>query len=131
MKIEKRVKGRLTFKTSIGNVTLTDDNEGINELTAEQFAAIEAHPMFEAISKTSGLRVIEEKAAAKPAPKKAGKVEAPSEDEGSDKEGDEVGDELEAKNKAELVALAEEKGIQTKGLNKAQLIEAINEANAE
>jgi len=127
MKIEKRVKGRLTFKTAIGNVVLTDDNEGINELTAEQFAAIEAHPMFESICKTSGLRVLAETAKA---PKKSAKVEALSEDE-SDEGSEESGDELEAKNKAELVALAEEKGIQTKGLNKAQLIEAINEANAE
>lgn len=131
MKIEKRVKGRLTFKTSIGNVTLTDDNEGINELTQEQFDAVVAHPMFEAMTKTSGLRVLAETAvAAKPASKKASKVEAPAEEEESE-EGDEESAKLESKNKAELIPLAEEKGIQTKGLNKSQLIEAINEANAE
>lgn len=113
MKIEKRVKGLLRFKTSIGTVALTDDNEGINELSAEQFAAIEAHPMFEALSKTSGLRVIVE---APVVAKKVAKVEDPAEEE---------------KSKAELISEAEELGIQTKGLNKAQLIEAINEAKAE
>ena len=34
---------------------------GINELSKEEFVAVKAHPMFEAIVKTSGLVVIEEK----------------------------------------------------------------------
>jgi len=141
MKIEKRVKGRLTFKTSIGDVTLTDDNEGINELTEEQFDAVVDHPMFESMAKTSGLRVLAEPAetAKKPAkPAKSAKSAKPAEpaepaepasEDNSDEDAE--GSEFASKNKAELIALAEEKGIQTKGLNKDQLIEAINEANAE
>lgn len=62
MKIHKRVKGILRFKTTIGNVTLTDENEGINELTSEQFDAIKAHPMYEALCKTSGLKIVDEAA---------------------------------------------------------------------
>ena len=123
MKIEKRVKGRLTFKTSIGNVTLTDDNEGINELTQEQFDAVVTHPMFESMTKTSGLRVLAETA------KKSAKPAEPASEDNSDEPAE--GSELASKNKAELIALAEEKGNQTKGLNKDQLIEAVNEANAE
>lgn len=117
MKIEKRVKGLLRFKTSIGNVTLTDDNKGINELSAEQFAAIEAHPMFEAFFKTCGLRFIVE---APVVAKKATKVED------SEKNVDLNEIDLEAQNKATLIHLAQSLEIETDGLTKAQLIEAIN-----
>lgn len=122
--IEKRVKGILRFKTTIGNVTLTDDNKGMNELTQEQFDAIKEHPMFEAISKTSGLRVIEKAAS------KTSSADNKS-DEANEDEIDINDIDLSKQNKAQLVVLAESLEIKTEGLNKAQLIEAIEEKKAE
>lgn len=60
MKIENKVKNIIRFKTTLGNVTLMP---GINELSKEEFEAVKAHPMFEAMVKTSGLTTIEEKPA--------------------------------------------------------------------
>lgn len=157
MKIENRVKNIIRFKTTIGNVTLLP---GINELSKEEFAAVKAHPMFEAMVKTSGLvateekpaksyktkaelkaeKEAEEKAAKELADKEAADLLGPDEDasdEESDKETEESEDDseegidlneidLEAQNKATLIELAQSLEIETEGLTKAQLIEAIN-----
>lgn len=150
MKIENRLKNIIRFKTTIGNVTL---NPGVNELTKEQFAAVKAHPMFESMVKTSGLVATEEKPAKsyktkaelkaeKEAEKKAAKELADKEEadllgpdaDTSNEESDEETEEgidlneidLEAQNKASLIDLAQSLEIETEGLTKAQLIEAIN-----
>lgn len=153
MKIENRIKNIIRFKTTIGNVTLMP---GINELSKEEFAAVKAHPMFEVMVKTSGLTAIEEKptksyktkaelkaekeaeekAAKELADKEAADLLGPDED-ASDEESEESKEDseegvdlneidLEAQNKATLIDLAQSLEIETDGLNKAQLIEAIN-----
>lgn len=157
MKIENRVKNIIRFKTTIGSVTLMP---GMNELSKEEFAAVKAHPMFEAMVKTSGLTVIEEKvvksyktkaelkaekeaeekAAKELADKEAADLLGPDED-ASDEESEEETEEseedseegvdlneidLEAQTKATLVDLAESLEIETEGLSKSKLIEAIN-----
>lgn len=142
MKIENRLKNIIRFKTTIRNVTL---NPGVNELTKEQFDAVKAHPMFESMVKTSGLVAIEEKPtrsyktkAEKEAEEKAVKELADketaellgseeSESEETSEEGIDLNQiDLEAQNKASLIDLAQSLEIETEGLTKAQLIEAIN-----
>lgn len=153
MKIENRVKNIIRFKTTIGSVTLMP---GMNELSKEEFAAVKAHPMFEAMVKTSGLVAIEEKpaksyktkaelkaekeaeekAAKELADKKAADLLGPDEDASDEEESEESEDseegvdlneiDLEAQNKATLIDLAQSLEIETDGLTKAQLIEVIN-----
>lgn len=153
MKIENRVKNIIRFKTTIGSVTLMP---GINELSKEEFAAVKAHPMFEAMVKTSGLTAIEEKpaksyktkaelkaekeaeekVAKELADKEAADLLGPDEDASDEEESEESEDseegvdlneiDLEAQNKATLIDLAQSLEIETDGLTKAQLIEAIN-----
>ena len=157
MKIENRVKNIIRFKTTIGSVTLMP---GMNELSKEEFAAVKAHPMFEAMVKTSGLTAIEEKvvksyktkaelkaekeaeekAAKELADKEAADLLGPDEDTSDEEESEEETEEsedseegvdlneidLEAQNKATLIDLAQSLEIETDGLTKAQLIEAIN-----
>lgn len=158
MKIENRVKNIIRFKTTVGNVTLMP---GMNELSKEEFAAVKAHPMFEAMVKTSGLTAIEEKpaksyktkaelkaekeaeekAAKELADKEAADLLGPDEDASDEEESEEETEEseedseegvdlneidLEAQNKATLIDLAQSLEIETDGLTKAQLIEAIN-----
>ena len=129
MKIQNRVKNIIRFKTTIGSVTLMP---GMNELSKEEFVAVKAHPMFEAMVKTSGLTAIEEK----PAKSYKTKAELKSEKEAEEKAEKESSDseegvdlneiDLEAQNKATLIDLAQSLEIETDGLTKAQLIEAIN-----
>lgn len=153
MKIENRVKNIIRFKTTIGSVTLMP---GINELSKEEFAAVKAHPMFEAMVKTSGLTAIEEKPAksyktkaelkaekeAKElADKEAADLLGPDEDTSDEEESEEETEEseedseegvdlneidLEAQTKATLIDLAQSLEIETEGLSKSKLIEAIN-----
>lgn len=146
MKIENRVKNIIRFKTTIGSVTLMP---GMNELSKEEFAAIKAHPMFEEMVKTSGLTVIEEKKSYKTkAELKAEKELADKEaadllghdEDASDEESEETEEseedseqsidlneiDLQVQNKATLIDLAQSLEIETNGLTKVQLIEAIN-----
>ena len=46
MKILKRTKGLLRFRTTEGTIVLKD---GENELTDKEFKLIKAHPMYEAM----------------------------------------------------------------------------------
>lgn len=129
MKIQNRVKNIIRFKTTIGSVTLMP---GMNELSKEEFVAVKAHPMFEAMVKTSGLTDIEEKPAksykTKAELKAEKEAEEKAEKESSDsEEGVDLNEiDLEAQNKATLIDLAQSLEIETDGLTKAQLIEAIN-----
>lgn len=146
MKIENRLKNIIRFKTTIGNVTL---NPGVNELTKEQFVAVKAHPMFESMVKTSGLVATEEKPAKsyktkaeKEAEEKAAKELADketaellgSEESESEEKAEENSEEgidlneidLEAQTKSTLIDIAQSLEIETEGLNKVKLIEAIN-----
>lgn len=54
MKILKRSKGEIGFRTDIGTILLY---EGENNLTNEQFKRIKNHPLFEASLKTSGINI--------------------------------------------------------------------------
>ena len=158
MKIENRVKNIIRFKTTIGSISLVP---GINELSKEEFDAVKAHPMFEDMTKTSGLVVIEEKvvksyktkaelkaekeaeekAAKELADKEAADLLGPDEDASDEEESEEETEEseeeseegvdlneidLEVQNKTSLISIAQSLEIETEGLNKKQLIEAIN-----
>jgi len=59
MKILKRTKGVLRFRTPSGGVTL---KSGENELSDEESKLVKSHPMFEAMVKTSGLVEVAEPA---------------------------------------------------------------------
>ena len=145
MKIENRTKNIIRFKTTIGSITLVP---GINEFNKEQFNkeqfdAVKAHPMFEDMVKTSGVIVIEEKvvksyktktelkAEKELADKETADLLGPDENISDKKESqketfdlNEIN--LEDQNKTNLVAIAVSLEIETEGLNKKQLIEAIN-----
>jgi hypothetical protein len=145
MKIENRTKNIIRFKTTIGSITLVP---GINEFNKEQFDAVKAHPMFEDMVKTSGVIVIEEKVvksyktkaelkaekeladkelADKETADLLGSDENISDKEESQKETFDLNEiNLEDQNKTNLVAIAVSLEIETEGLNKKQLIEAIN-----
>lgn len=125
MKIENRVKNIIRFKTTIGNVTLMP---GVNELSKEEFAAVKAHPMFEAMVKTSGLVATEEKPAKSYKTKAELKAEKEAEEETEEsEEGVDLNEiDLEAQTKATLIDLAQSLEIETEGLSKSKLIEAIN-----
>jgi len=63
MKILKRTKGLLRFRTTEGTIALKD---GVNELSDKEFKLIKAHPMYEAMVKTSGLVLVAENTAKTP-----------------------------------------------------------------
>lgn len=118
MKLLKRIKGIIRFKTVIGNITLLD---GENELSNEQFEAIKNHPMYESLAKTSGIVILAEEV-------KNNKsiIETSGED------GIDIAEiDLEKQKKSDLVALAESLEIETDGLSKSDLIAAINAKKAE
>lgn len=106
MKILKSVKGIVRFKTIIGNITLTDDNKGVTKLSNEEYKVMEKHPLFEAIVKTNGIKILSE------------------ENEENSELNNEIN--LEIKTKAELVLIAKSLNIETKNLNRNQLILAID-----
>jgi len=120
MKILKRTKGLLRFRTTEGTIALKD---GVNELTNKEFKLIKAHPMYEAMVKTSGLVLVAEDTAKTPSKMKneAREVEANSNEDRVD-----LSDiELAAQDKETLVEIAENLAIKTKGQNKEQIIELI------
>jgi hypothetical protein len=139
MKILKRTKGLLRFRTTEGTIVLED---GENELTDKEFELIKAHPMYEAMVGTSGLVIVAEeekkpKAKAKKVEPKEEKIEEKIEEEIKE-ESEEVVEEdnsddgidlsdidLEAQDKKTLVEIANSLEIETKGLNAKQIIEKI------
>jgi hypothetical protein len=139
MKILKRTKGLLRFRTTEGTIVLKD---GENELTDKEFELIKAHPMYEAMVGTSGLVIVAEeekkpKAKAKKVEPKEEKIEEKIEEEIKE-ESEEVVEEdnsddgidlsdidLEAQDKKTLVEIANSLEIETKGLNAKQIIEKI------
>lgn len=126
MKLLKRIKGIVRFKTAIGNITLLD---GENELSNEQFEAIKNHPMYESMVKTSGIVILAEEV-------KNNKSfnETPDEvvNKTSGEDGIDIAEiELDKQKKSDLVTLAESLEIETDGLSKSDLINAINAKKAE
>jgi hypothetical protein len=141
MKILKRTKGLLRFRTTEGTIVLKD---GENELTDTEFELIKAHPMYEAMVGTSGLVIVAEEEK-KPKAKKVEPKEEPKEEKIEDEvkeESEEVVEEaieednsedgidlsdidLEAQDKKTLVEIANSLEIKTKGLNAKQIIEKI------
>jgi hypothetical protein len=141
MKILKRTKGLLRFRTAEGTIVLKD---GENELTDKEFELIKAHPMYEAMVGTSGLVIVAEEEK-KPKAKKVEPKEEPKEEKIEDEvkeESEEVVEEaieednsedgidlsdidLEAQDKKTLVEIANSLEIKTKGLNAKQIIEKI------
>ena len=143
MKILKRTKGLLRFRTTEGTIVLKD---GENELSDKEFKLIKAHPMYEAMVGTSGLVIVaEEKKKPKAKAKKVEPKEEPKEEKIEDEvkeESEEVVEEaieednsedgidlsdidLEAQDKKTLVEIANSLEIKTKGLNAKQIIEKI------
>jgi len=146
MKILKRTKGLLRFRTAEGTIVLKD---GENELTDKEFELIKAHPMYEAMVGTSGLVIVaEEEKKPKAKAKKVEPKEEPKEEKIEDEvkeESEEVIEEaieennsedgidlsdidLEAQDKKTLVEIANSLEIKTKGLNAKQIIEKIKAA---
>ena len=150
MKILKRTKGLLRFRTTEGTIVLKD---GENELTDKEFKLIKAHPMYEAMVGTSGLVIVAEeekkpKAKAKKVdPEEAKKVDPKEKIEDQVKEeskevvkeaikennsedGIDLSDiNLESQDKKTLVKIANSLKIETKSLNVKQLIEEIKAAD--
>jgi hypothetical protein len=144
MKILKRTKGLLRFRTTKGTIVLKD---GENELTDKEFELIKAHPMYEAMVGTSGLVIVAEEEK-KPKAKKVEPKEEPKEEkiedevkeeseevveeaikEDNSEEGIDISDiDLEAQDKKTLVEIANSLEIKTKGLNAKQIIEKIKAA---
>jgi len=146
MKILKRTKGLLRFRTFEETIVLQD---GENILTDKQFELIKSHPMYEAMTRISGLVIVaEEKKKSKEKAKKIETKEDISEEniEESEKDNSEENTEedikeitedtyeegidlsdidLEAQNKKTLVEIANSLEIETKGLNVKQIIEKI------
>jgi len=110
MKILKRTKGLLRFKTTEGTIVL---KEGENQLTNKEFKLIRAHPMYEAMVGTSGLVIVAKE-------EKKHKVKDDSEDRIGLSDID-----LEAQDKKTLVEIANSLEIETKGLDANQIIEKI------
>jgi hypothetical protein len=146
MKILKRTKGLLRFRTTEGTIVLKD---GENELTDKQFELIKAHPMYEAMVGTSGLVIVaEEEKKPKAKAKKVEPKEKPKEEkiedevkeeseevveeaikEDNSEEGIDISDiDLEAQDKKTLVEIAKSLDIETKSLNAKQIIEKIKAA---
>ena len=146
MKILKRTKGLLRFRTTKGTIVLKD---GENELTDKEFELIKAHPMYEAMVGTSGLVIVaEEEKKPKAKAKKVEPKEEPKEEKIEDEvkeESEEVVEEaikednseegidisyidLEAQDKKTLVEIAKSLDIETKSLNAKQIIEKIKAA---
>ncbi len=146
MKILKRTKGLLRFRTTEGTIVLKD---GENELTDKEFKLIKAHPMYEAMFGTSGLVIVAEeekkpKAKAKKVepkeeskeeekkPKAKAKKVEPKEESKEEDNSEDVIDlsdiDLEAQDKKTLVEIANCLEIETKGLNAKQIIEKIKAA---
>ena len=117
MKILKRTKGLLRFRTTEGTIVLKD---GENELTDKEFELIKAHPMYEAMVGTSGLVIVAKE-------EKKSKVKDDSEDGIHLYHPDiDLSDiDLEAQDKKTLVEIANSLEIETKGLNAKQIIEKI------
>lgn len=118
MKILKRTKGLLRFRTIEGTIVLRD---GENNLTDKEFELVKTHPMYEAMIKTSGLIAIAEK--------KVELAKTPQE-EGIEKDNSEnkldfSNIDLEAQDKKTLVQIAESLKIETKSLTIKELIEKI------
>lgn len=154
MKIENRLKNIIRFKTTIGNVTLNPGvNELTKEQFAAVKAhpmfestvktsglvATEEKPAksYKTKAELKAEKEAEKKAAKELADKEEADLLGPDEDtsnEKSDKELEETSEEgidlneidLEAQNKASLINLAQSLEIETEGLTKVQLIEAIN-----
>ena len=144
MKILKRTKGLLRFRTTKGTIVLKD---GENELTDKEFELIKAHPMYEAMVGTSGLVIVAEEEK-KPKAKKVEPKEEPKEEkiedevkeeseevveeaikEDNSEEGIDISDiDLEAQDKKTLVEIAKSLDIETKSLNAKQIIEKIKAA---
>lgn len=134
MKILKRTKGLLRFRTTEGTIVLKD---GENELTDKEFKLIKAHPMYEAMVGTSGLVIVaEEEKKPKAKAKKVEPKEEPKEEkiedevkEDNSEDGIDLSDiDLEAQDKKTLVEIANSLEIETKGLNAKQIIEKIKAA---
>jgi len=131
IKLEKRVKNIIRFKTSVGNITLKD---AITELTNEEFEAVKNHPSFSAYAKTSGIRIASEKIVSAPkAPKKVSDEDNSDEDNSDEDNSDgESSDEDSIDpnkfNKDELVKMATELEIEVGEMTKKELAEAINAA---
>ena len=146
MKILKRTKGLLRFRTTKGTIVLKDDE---NELTDKEFELIKAHPMYEAMVGTSGLVIVaEEEKKPKAKAKKVEPKEEPKEEkiedevkeeseevveeaikEDNSEEGIDISDiDLEAQDKKTLVEIAKSLDIETKSLNAKQIIEKIKAA---
>jgi hypothetical protein len=129
IRLEKRVKNILRFKTTIGCVTLKD---AITELTQEQFDAVKAHPSFAAYTKTSGIRIASEEIVSAPkAPAKkdpAPKANKPADGGENTPEGNDPLDLIDPSkfNKEELVKMATDLEIEVGEMTKAQLAEAIS-----
>ena len=146
MKILKRTKGLLRFRTTKGTIVLKD---GENELTDKEFELIKAHPMYEAMVGTSGLVIVaEEEKKPKAKAKKVEPKEEPKEEkiedevkeeseevveeaikEDNSEEGIDISDiDLEAQDKKTLVEIAKSLDIETKSLNAKQIIVKIKAA---
>lgn len=145
MKILKRTKGLLRFRTTEGTIVLKD---GENELTDKEFKLIKTHPMYEAMVGTSGLVIVAEEKKPKAKAKKVDPKEEPKEEKIEDEvkeESEEIVEEaieennsedgidlsdidLEAQDKKTLVEIANSLEIETKYLNTKQIIEKIKAA---
>jgi hypothetical protein len=154
MKIENRVKNIIRFKTTIGSITLMPGiNELSKEEFAAVKAHPMFEDMVktsglvateEKVAKSYKTKAelkaekeAEEKAAKELADKEAADLLGPDEDASNEEESEEETEEseesvdlneidLEAQTKATLIDLAESLEIETEGLSKAKLIEAIN-----
>ena len=152
MKILKRTKGLLRFRTTEGTIALKD---GVNELTNKEFKLIKAHPMYEAMVKTSGLVLVAEDTAKIPSKMKNEArevenlansnedtvdlsdietlvedietlVEIAENEANSNEDTVDLSDiDLAAQDKKTLVEIAANLAIKTKGQNKEQIIELI------
>jgi hypothetical protein len=107
MKILKRSKGILRFKLIEKNITL---EHGENEISERDFELLKNHPSYEALSKTSQIVIMEET-------KEEAKEETMEELEGLEN--------LDSMNHKQLVEIANKMELETKGLNKKQLIKLI------
>lgn len=154
MKIENRLKNIIRFKTTIGNVTLNPGvNELTKEqftavkahpmfesmVKTSGLVATEEKPAksYKTKAELKAEKEAEEKAAKELADKETSDLLGPDEDVSNDEsneESEETSEEgidlneidLEVQNKASLIDLAQSLEIETEGLTKAQLIEAIN-----
>ena len=128
MKIINKGKSLIRFSIKDENEQLKtiSINSGENEISDSDFSELEKHPMLQDYIKISVLKIVETPKSL-PVIAHEGNSDEGNSDEGNSDEGN--SDDLELANftKKELIEFANNKGIDTADLTKAELIEKIKE----